>query len=154
MVAMAVIETRKGVAVVAKRVEKQVENGLSGGFVNREGQKRRCSVWLCASLLYHDPPPHPLPLLLLRTFVAAAAAAAASAAASAAAADIDATTAAAPIAPVVVPMLSICREHRSKEGGRKRQTPRWLKWILRRLKVKLVDVTLRYESVGMCPLQV
>ncbi|CAN0328201.1 unnamed protein product, partial [Pylaiella littoralis] len=37
--------------------------------------------------------------------------------------------------------------------GRQKQVPRWLKWILRRLKVKLVDVTLRYESVGMCPLQ-
>lgn len=32
--------------------------------------------------------------------------------------------------------------------------PRWLKYVLRRLKVKLADVTLRYESVGMCPLQV
>lgn len=38
--------------------------------------------------------------------------------------------------------------------GRQKQVPRWLKWVLRRLKVKLVDVTLRYESVGMCPLQV
>lgn len=38
--------------------------------------------------------------------------------------------------------------------GRPRPLPRWLKWILRRLKVKLTDVTVRYESVGMCPLQV
>lgn len=37
--------------------------------------------------------------------------------------------------------------------GRQRPIPRWVKWVLRRLKVKLVDVTLRYESVGMCPLQ-
>lgn len=37
--------------------------------------------------------------------------------------------------------------------GRQRPLPRWVKWVLRRLKVKLVDVTLRYESVGMCPLQ-
>lgn len=45
-------------------------------------------------------------------------------------------------------------ENRYKPSNRQRPLPRWLKWILRRLKVKLTDVTLRYESVGMCPLQV
>ncbi|CAN0541970.1 unnamed protein product, partial [Ectocarpus sp. 12 AP-2014] len=39
------------------------------------------------------------------------------------------------------------------KAGRQRPMPRWLKWVMRRLKVKLADVTLRYESVGMCPLQ-
>ncbi|CAN0089728.1 unnamed protein product, partial [Ascophyllum nodosum] len=46
------------------------------------------------------------------------------------------------------------RQHEERPGtGRPRPLPRWMKWVLRRLKVKLTDVTVRYESVGMCPLQ-
>ncbi|CAM9417359.1 unnamed protein product, partial [Discosporangium mesarthrocarpum] len=40
-----------------------------------------------------------------------------------------------------------------RQGGTNKPLPGWLKWALRRLKVQLMDVTMRYESEGMCPLQ-
>lgn len=54
---------------------------------------------------------------------------------------------------IVLPPRSFVLYCFRSRAGRQRPIPRWVKWVLRRLKVKLVDVTLRYESVGMCPLQ-